>query len=552
MTTDLETRLRRYGTTLDNATSTHPAPELRHAPNVAELELSHTASRPRRRTRSLIAAAGLVAAASVAFVTSLTLRDTPNPAPASMPAAVGNEWPVRMSPVLTPWFELNDAIVAMMDLQAPEPGPAQRSLRCTSWTVDDQTVVCSSLTGEGYLPAVTYPGAPGPDASYAGRYVDVSTLHSDIDAATYATNWSQGKDVGYEDTPLPQQDVRIGGAPARLIETSSGIRRVTWSPRPGVLVAVETGPGLTRDSLLAIADNIMPTRATPTIPLVLAATHVDAGEQAIALGGVVNGEICLATATGCTPMQTGTTSSSVLYTQPTENGIAGLATADVATIRVTWPDGAMVDITPTPQPIGTTQAFAFFADSSVILTALDAIGNTIPDTELTSDPDPPETVPSSTVLSTTPPTITVPADVLEQLDAGVSARYLLSTQGMHLFVATPDDTISCVIVDSGDGYPAGCADDTTIANSEFVFVYGANAESPTILAGIAPDDVTRVIVDGVDAAMAEHTWLAVSTATDITYTLVRSDGTTQTVQLGAAQFEPEHTVPGSTAPSTDA
>jgi hypothetical protein len=425
MTTDLETRLRRYGTTLDNATSPQPAsaatirdrdPE----PNSVELELSHGPDRP-RRTPSLVAAAGLIAAASVAFVAIVNQRDTepqvPATAPEPEPEPASILWPLQLAAGLTPWFEANDQIASALKLQSPEPGPAQLRLRCTSWTADRQTVTCNSLTGEGYLPAVTYPGAPGPDASYAGRYVDISTLHSNIDAATYAANYSQGKDVGYEDTPLPQQDVTINGAPGRLIETDNGIRRVTWSPLPGTLVAVETGPGLTRDDLLNIASNVTPTSETLPIALELAATDTDGdGRQVVALGGVFNGEVCLDITSTCAqvpdgPPVGGMNAPSVIYTQPTDFGIAGLATGDIATIRVTWPDGSITDITPTRQPIGTTQAFALITDSPATLTALDAAGNPIADTEIagtehTSGPAPataPATAPPTTISGDTTP-----------------------------------------------------------------------------------------------------------------------------------------------------
>jgi hypothetical protein len=569
MTTDIETRLRRYGTTLDNATSTHAEPisNRRQGPNVAELELGGHEGRPGRRTRSLIAAAGLVAAASVAFVATVNQRDTPAPAPAPVPApasapnAVRTEWPVRMAPGVTPWFELNDEIIATMALQAPEPGPAQGRLRCTSWTAESGTVICANLTGEGYLPAVTYPGTRGPDA----KYVDISTLHADIDAATYASTWSQGKDVGYEDAPLPQQDVTIDGAPGRLIETSSGIRRVTWSPQRGVLVAIETGPGLTRDDLLAIAGNITPTTATPSMPLLLAVADVAAGQQAIALGGVIDGEVCLATATGCSSLQSETTAS--LSTQPTEFGIAGLASGDVATIRAVWPDGATADITPIPQPIGSTQVFVLSTNTPVTLTALDAQGNTIPDSELSTNPAAPATAPPTTVsfdptsatstipLDAPPPLSTstvyidgstppLPQDVLDTLGIEAPVRYVFTAQDMRLYVVTPYDTRTGIVIDTGDGYIAGWFDDETVTSG---LAYLSGTE-PHVVAGIAPDDVTNIIVNGTDIPVVEHAWLAIPDSTVTSFTIVRTDGTRQTVDL-QNDASSATTVPASTPPS---
>lgn len=330
--------------------------------------------------------------------------------PASAPDTATDQWPLRLAPGLTPWFEANDPITAPFG--RPEPGPAQQRLRCTTWTTDRQTITCDSLSGEGYLPAVTY---LGPD----NKYVDISTMHSNIDAATYATNYPQGKDVGYEATPLPQQDVIINGSSGRLIETANEIRRVTWSPQPGVLVAVETGPGLTRDDLLTIASHVTPTSALPSIPLVLASTEIDSGSrQAVTLGGLINGEICLTTSTGCTQVlqstpQPGTVAAAAVYAQPTDFGIAGIATGNITTIRATHPDGSITDVHPTQQPIGTTQAFAFITDTAVTLIGLDAAGNPIQNIEVANVPRPAENVTPTTVSAiTTPGTTAPPPDCL--------------------------------------------------------------------------------------------------------------------------------------------
>lgn len=419
MTTDLEARLRRYGTTLDNASQhrsgvdSHPDQHLEAS--AVEVELGYVVAPPRNRSRSLVGAAFLIAAASVALVL-VNQRHTDPQVPASAPETVTpsapetvtDEWPLRLAPGLIPWFEANDPITATFG--RPEPGPAQQRLRCTTWTTDSQTITCDSLTGEGYLPAVTY---PGPD----NNYVDISTLHSNIDAATYATNYSQGKDVGYEDTPLPQQDVNINGSSGRLIETANGIRRVTWSPQPGALVAVETGPGLNRDDLLTIASHITPTLTLPSIPLVLASTEIDSSSrQAVALGGVINGEICLTTTTGCTQVlqstpEPGTVAAAAIYAQPTDFGIAGIATGDITTIQATHPDGSITDIKPTQQPIGTTQAFALITDTAVTLIGLDAAGNPIQNIEVTNVPRPAEGVTPTTVsASTVPGTTASPED----------------------------------------------------------------------------------------------------------------------------------------------
>lgn len=364
----------------------------------------------------LMVAAAVMAVVGVGGVALVGSRDpgtTPTAAPTgstpiasapevsdSAPDATG-EWPLQLDVGLTPWFEAGDPITAVFG--PPEAGPAQQRLRCTDWTVTDGTVTCNTLTGEGYLPAVTY---PGPDS----KYVDISTLHSSVDAATYATNYSQGKDVGYEDAPLPQQDVTISGVPGRLIETANGIRRVTWSPQPGVLVAVETGPTLTRDELLTIASNVTPTTTLPSIPLVLASTGTDSdGRQAVALGGIINGEICLATPAGCTQVlqgvpEPGTVAATAIYSHPTNFGIAGIATGDIVAIRAVHPDGSTADIPLARQPIGTTQAFALVTESPVTLVALDASATPIENVEITNNPPPGDTVVPTTVsANTTPP-----------------------------------------------------------------------------------------------------------------------------------------------------
>lgn len=410
MTTDLEARLQRYGTTLDNANQHRSGadshPDQHPETSDVEVELGYVVARPRNRSRSLVGAAFLIAAASgVALVLVVNQRHTDPQVPASAPETATGQWPLRLAPGVTLWFEANDPITGFFG--RPGPGPAQQRLRCTSWTTDRQTITCGSLTGEGYLPAVTY---LGPD----NKYVDISTLHSNIDAATYATNYSQGKDVGYEATPLPQQDVTINGSSGRLIETANEIRRVTWSPQPGVLVAVETGPGLTRDDLLTIASHVTPTSGRPSIPLVLASTEVDSSSrQAVALGGVINGEICLTTTTGCTQVlqstpEPGTVAAAAIYAQPTDFGIAGIATGDITTIQATHPDGSITDVHPTQQPIGTTRACAFITDTAVTLIGLDAAGNPIQNTEVANVPRPAENVTPTTVSAITTRGTTAP------------------------------------------------------------------------------------------------------------------------------------------------
>jgi hypothetical protein len=178
---------------------------------------------------------------------------------------------------------------------------------------------------------------------------------------------------------------------------------VTWSPQPGILVAVETGSGLTRDELLTIASNVTPTSSLPSILLVLALTGTDSdGRQAVAVGGVISGEICLTTSTGCTQVlqtspEPGMVAASAIYSQPTDFGIAGVATGDIASIQATHPDGSIANIHLTRQPVGTTQAFALITDEAVTLTPLDAAGNPIEKFEVSNAPPPAQSATETTI-----------------------------------------------------------------------------------------------------------------------------------------------------------
>ena len=146
------------------------------------------------------------------------------------------------------------------------------------------------------------------------------------------------------------------------------------------------------------------------------------------------------------------------------------------------------------------------------------------------------------------PTLSIPPGPLDSMVAGATPRVVVSFNGINLFLANPDSNSTCIIIDTGDGYPAGCTENTTIATGEYWQLSRDRPESPTVLAGVAPDDVTRVVVNGTDAAMVEHAWLVVSDVAVDSYTLVRSDGTSQTIDLNTTG-PTMNTVAGSTTPT---
>lgn len=213
-------------------------------------------------------------------------------------------------------------------------------------------------------------------------------------------------------------------------------------------------------------------------------------------------------------------------------------------------------------------------------TPRDPLGNPTTDAELASDPATFPTAPPTTAnmtptdvmsdagLPATPPPLAtattidfddrsvvhvefppplIPQKDLELLRIDACPRYVLSSAGMRLFVVTPDDTRTGVIVTAGDGYIAGWFDNAIIAGG-FANIY--RPEAPTFVAGVVPDDVVSIIVDGVEVPIVERAWLAVPSSTDASYTVVRSDGTTQKVELSTGQPQAT-TVPGSEPPSDE-
>lgn len=319
-----------------------------------------------RRVPVLIGSVALAAAASLMLVVVANRDTRPSDAPsASGPDTSGTNapapapavvWPVRLAAGLTPWYEANDPVTAA--LGAPGDGMAQNTVQCPTWTAADGVVNCTALTSEGYLPTVGY--------NSGERYVEIATLHSDIGIEAYANNYSHGKDVSYDEPPLLLQDVAVGALPAKLVETAAGVTRVTFEPVPGTMVSVEVGGGLTRDDALTIAAGVRPTAATPTIPLVIAQSAPDAdGLRVTALGGVRDGNVCLLTDDGCATL----VGDQPLLGQQAmlgKFGFVGLASADVAALRVTTADGTTTYITLASLPVGTVKAFALTDGVTVV------------------------------------------------------------------------------------------------------------------------------------------------------------------------------------------
>ena len=331
-----------------------------------------------RRMPVLVGSVALAAAASLAIVV-IAARDNRQPdapaaangpstsatlAPAPAPAVL---WPVHLAAGLTPWYEANDPVTAGLGPRGD--GVAQNTVQCTTWTAADGVVNCTALAGEGYLPAIGY--------NQGDRYVEIATLHSDIGIAAYAHNYSQGKDVGYDSAPLPLQDVTVAGHAGKLVETATGITRITIEPVPGTLVSVEVGGGLTRADALTIAARVRPTTAAPTIPLVIAQTTPDAdGLRVTALGGVSGGNFCLVTDAGCAALSG---DEPVLVQQVFQGrvGFAGLAAANVAALRITNADGTTTDVALEPAAVGTVKAFAIDMAPGAAAIPLDASGTPI-------------------------------------------------------------------------------------------------------------------------------------------------------------------------------
>ncbi len=190
-------------------------------------------------------------------------------------------------------------------------------------------------------------------------------------------------------------------------------------------------------------------------------------------------------------------------------------------------------------------AVAGIADAGII--GLIAVSNRTSPTPTGTAAQP--TQPAQTPADDTP-TPSIPSGDLNFLVAGATPRHVLGLEGINLFLANPDSNSTCIIIDTGDGYPAGCTENTTIATGEYWQLSHDRPDSPFVLAGVAPDDVTRVVVNGTDALMSNHAWLVVSNVSVDSYTLVHADGTSQTVDLNTSRPPVNTAVPGSTPQST--
>lgn len=79
----------------------------------------------------------------------------------------------------------------------------------------------------------------------------------------------------------------------------------------------------------------------------------------------------------------------------------------------------------------------------------------------------------------TTPTPSIPPAALDSLVADTPTRFVLNVEGISLFLANPDVNSTCIIIDTGDGYPAGCTENGTIATGEYWQQSREGPESPT-------------------------------------------------------------------------
>lgn len=235
------------------------------------------------------------------------------------------------------------------------------------------------------------------------------------------------------------------------------------------------------------------------------------------------------------PGSVGTTVAAVGNTMPVAETACQSTPPATAPPTVVPLDETAVD------PLGIPATVAPFAsDPATLATAPPTTANTTA-TDVTSNAGAPATPPPldassllnrSVVHVESPPPL-IPQSDLDFLRIDACPRYVLTAQGMRLFIVTPDDTRTGIIVTTGDGYLASWFDNNTIGGGD---AYLYRPEAPAVLAGIVSDDVTSIIVDGSEIPIVDHAWLAVPGSAVSTFTVVRADGTTQITDLSA---EPE-------------
>jgi len=114
MSTDLETRLRNYGGSLDRASRDQRAGDPQPGLPIAEWEggavqVRYLVDHPRNRRRGLVTAIGLVAAASVMFVLVDVQRHSPSASPTATVAAGSPESVPPVAPDAFEYFTLDNA-----------------------------------------------------------------------------------------------------------------------------------------------------------------------------------------------------------------------------------------------------------------------------------------------------------------------------------------------------------------------------------------------------------------------------------------------------------
>jgi hypothetical protein len=267
--------------------------------------------------------------------------------------------------------------------------------------VVSNTVRCTALEGEAFLPQVKYHGSGWTLAVYTG--------HLDSNVHDYATQLAHdlGGDFG---APLPApQPATVAGANGWLSVDGKHLL-VVWPVKPGLQVALDA-KGLSRDQLFSIATALHPASAVGRdIPLVLA--HGDDPaypEAALTIGHVRDGQLCIIgvdprSCLGLSPPRLDAVASS------DAGGTIGLVDPKVASIDFVFAGRPTVTIAPATSPLPGPRAFAELRSDHLpwnpIRLVLRGRDGSVLGTVATSTPTPPATSTPRSPASSTPTTNT--------------------------------------------------------------------------------------------------------------------------------------------------
>ena len=359
----------------------------------------HIVNIARSARRWLAIAAALVVLCGAGVLKLAVVRREANHATVSKGAT--GTWPMVLAPGLVPFYEAGAGLPA--DLGDAHDEDGLTSLRCMRWTLAGTSVLCSALDDpgpDGILPAVSHRSADG------RRSVDIFLRHRPIDdAAQYAFELSQGKDVGYDQTPLSQTPIKVRGTSGWLAEPGNDVRRVVWTEPTGTPIALE-GHGLTVDELTAIAAGLRPgDLGDRAVPLVFADSgRQPDGRRAMASGFIRDGTACLLLEPEhvCVARPA---EQPLLLSSAIGGAIAGMTDGQAVAVQST--DGTSRHVTRSYPSLGFT-AFAFVDDAMTSVDVVDAVGRSLgnegsspmsiargrsPSTSATAPPDVSTTVP---------------------------------------------------------------------------------------------------------------------------------------------------------------